>query len=102
MINLGDEVKDKVTGFVGIVTGKAEYLFGCVRCAVQSSVKEDKTIPDAYWIDEESLEILTPQKIKKSEKTIIVENKITTPAGPRNDPIYRQEIKTVTSNPTKR
>ena len=35
MAQLGDKVKDTITGFTGVVTGRSEWLFGCVRCAVQ-------------------------------------------------------------------
>lgn len=29
MVTLGARVKDNITGFEGIATGRAEYLYGC-------------------------------------------------------------------------
>ncbi len=29
MINFGKRAKDKITGFEGIITGKADYMYGC-------------------------------------------------------------------------
>ena len=36
MINLGDTVKDKISGFTGVVVARTEWLYGCIRLAVQS------------------------------------------------------------------
>lgn len=30
-IQLGNEARDKITGFTGIVTSRAEYLTGCTQ-----------------------------------------------------------------------
>ncbi len=58
MIKLGSKVKDKVTGFVGIVTSRTEYLNGCVRCSVTPKVKKDNKIIEAEWVDEMQLEVV--------------------------------------------
>ena len=47
MIELGMKVKDKVSGFQGIVTGVASYLTGCDRACVESETAPDKS----FWID---------------------------------------------------
>lgn len=36
MIELGNKVRDTVTGFTGIVVGKTIWMYGCERFAVQS------------------------------------------------------------------
>ncbi len=36
MVELGDMVRDRLTGFTGIVVNQTEWLYGCVRCSVQS------------------------------------------------------------------
>lgn len=55
-IKLGDSVKDKITGFKGIVVGRAEYLTGCVQFAVlPQRVKKDGTIPEWEWLDSKRL-----------------------------------------------
>lgn len=35
MIKLGQEVKDRVTGFTGIAISRAEWLFGCIRIGIK-------------------------------------------------------------------
>lgn len=57
-IQLGMKVKDKVTGFIGVVENRATYLHGCDRLCIQPPVKEDGTIPKSEMIDEPQLEIL--------------------------------------------
>lgn len=68
MINLGDKVRDKITGFVGIVTSKTTFLNGCVQFGVQGKTDKENKMPDAIGIDEQSLELLNPPKDKKSEE----------------------------------
>jgi hypothetical protein len=41
MVCLGDKVIDPLTGFCGIVTSRTEYLFGCVRVAVEPGETKD-------------------------------------------------------------
>jgi hypothetical protein len=53
----GIEVRDKVSGFVGIIDCCALWLNGCRRYSVQPRMKEGETTrPDSIWIDEETLE----------------------------------------------
>jgi len=60
MINLGDKVKDRITGLEGIAIAKVIYLNGCVRYEVKpKGLKDGKTI-ESEWIDEQQL-------IEKSE-----------------------------------
>jgi len=54
MIRLGNKVRDKVSGIEGIVTGRCEYLNGCVQYCVTTKVAADAFIakhgPDpANW-----------------------------------------------------
>jgi len=48
-IELGKEVKAKVTGLVGITTSRSECLYGCNRYYIQPKVGEDKKVPDGWW-----------------------------------------------------
>lgn len=61
---LGDEVKCKVTGFQGVVTGVAKHLTGCDRIGIQPPVQKDGKHPDALWLDIASVEIIKKQKVK--------------------------------------
>lgn len=68
MINFYDEVKDAVTGFKGIVTGRAEYANGCVRYLVQSQKLKDEKMIEAEWIDMQQVEILKAGKVVLKKK----------------------------------
>jgi len=62
MITLGTKVKDPITGFIGTVTGKTEWLYGCARIAVQASMDKDGKVPSLEWFDELQLEAAEPKK----------------------------------------
>ncbi len=55
MIKLGQEVKDRVTGFTGIVVARTVWLNGCVRYEIQGSVDKDGKVTEPQSIDEEIL-----------------------------------------------
>lgn len=54
-IKLGIEVKDKITGFKGTVTGYVTYLTGCNQALVVPKVGKDGAAKDAAWFDEQRL-----------------------------------------------
>ena len=58
MIQLGNKVKDKVSGIEGIVTGKCEYLNGCVQYCVTTKVGKDNK-GASPWIDEGQLVVVS-------------------------------------------
>lgn len=56
---LGKKACDVVTGFTGIITGKAEYLTGCVQYSICPQMAEgDKSCPDNAWFDESRIEVI--------------------------------------------
>ena len=57
-ICLGDKVKDKVTGFVGVATCRTEFLNGCVQFGIAPKVGKDNKMPEPVDIDEDSLIIV--------------------------------------------
>ncbi len=57
MIELGSTVKDKVTGFEGIATGRAEYLTGCPRVCVEATKLEDGETK-SQWFDDPRLIVI--------------------------------------------
>jgi len=64
VINLGDQVKDPVSGFSGIVIAKTEYMNGCDRVCVQGKyVLKNKEIPE-YHFDEPQLNVIKRKAIK--------------------------------------
>lgn len=54
---LGKEATDVVSGFKGIITGRAEYIAGCRQYVLTPKAKEDGTGSEGRWIDEERLTI---------------------------------------------
>jgi len=63
-VNMGDEVRDVVTGFQGIAVSITRSLHGCRRIGVQPPVDKDGKVPDGYSMDEPTCEIVTPGKVK--------------------------------------
>jgi hypothetical protein len=51
-IELGSLVKDSVTGFEGVVTGRSEYITGCAQILVQPPVKRNGEFVESRWFDE--------------------------------------------------
>lgn len=65
MINLGDKIKDNVTGFVGIVTCRLEYLNGCVRICAQGLMDKDGKVPDSYYFDEPQVTLVEAKVVER-------------------------------------
>jgi len=60
----GSEVRDVVSGFTGIVTGFCSYITGCEQYLVQPESVDKTKKPDALWLDEDRLQIITPEKVR--------------------------------------
>lgn len=56
MINLGAKVKDRVTGFDGIVTARCEHLDGTVQFMVEPKWQHDAMPIDGRWFDQARLD----------------------------------------------
>lgn len=69
MINLGDKVKDTVSGFKGIVTGRTTFLPGCVRCGITSDKLSGGKPIDTMWFDEPQLVVISANKVKEGNHT---------------------------------
>ena len=83
MVNLGDTVKDVITGYIGIAVSSHHYLHGCTRFVVQSrELKDGKPIEDQYF-DEQRL--VVDQSIPNILEEVPLTNN---PGGDR--PIVRQ------------
>ena len=69
MIKCGSKVKDKITGFTGIVVARTEWLYGCMRLLVQPTKLEKGKVQDTVQFDEDQLELLeqpTPALLRKA------------------------------------
>ena len=70
MIELGEKVKDKVTGFVGIATSRVDYLNGCVQYGITPKMKKGESKkPVASYIDIEQLISLEKKVIIKKKNS---------------------------------
>ena len=65
---LGLTVKDKITGFEGIVTGYVTYLSGCNQCLMVPPKKKDGALGESQWFDEQRLDAV------KGKKAIVLDN----------------------------
>lgn len=77
MIKLGQKARDKVTGFEGVLTGKAQYLYGCNQYCIVPPAKDGK-VEESHWFDEGRIEFvdqgIRPEEVQ-AEK----------PGGPNRD-----------------
>lgn len=56
---LGLRVRDKVTGFEGVVTTVGFELYGCVQAVVHPGLDKDGKARDSTWFDVSRLTILS-------------------------------------------
>ena len=52
---IGRRVKDRITGFEGVVTGYCEYITGCNQALIAPPTKDDGEFVESRWFDEQRL-----------------------------------------------
>lgn len=66
--NIGKEAKDKITGFKGIIIGRADYLFGCSQYGLSPKIDKEGKVGVVNWFDEGRVEIIgkgiDPKEVK--------------------------------------
>lgn len=68
-IELGDVVRDKITGFTGVAIGRTKWIHGCERITIQpQELKEGKPI-DSHTFDLPQLELVTKAVAETTGKT---------------------------------
>lgn len=60
---LGKRVKDKVTGFKGVVASVSFDLYGCVQAIVNPGMGRDGKPLDSHWFDVGRLEVLSDKPV---------------------------------------
>lgn len=55
---LGMKVKDKVTGFSGVVESVSFDLYGCVQIVVRPEATKDGKQSDAHWFDAKRVDVI--------------------------------------------
>lgn len=69
-IQLGDEVKDSITGFKGIAIGRTTWLTGCDRIMVQpKGINKEGKIYEPQSFDEGTLELVKAKKPIKTDRS---------------------------------
>jgi hypothetical protein len=59
-MRIGDRVSHRINGFSGIITGRTEYINGCIQHLVSpEALDKDGKIMEGQWIDEQNLVIKT-------------------------------------------
>lgn len=66
--NNGDKAKSKITGFKGMITARADHLYGCNRYSLQPPIKEG-AMQDSYWHDEDELTITKKKVLERKNNT---------------------------------
>ncbi len=78
VVELGDSAKDVISGFTGIVTGRAEYLTGCTQFVVSAQkLDKDGKLPGAEWFDESRLMVVKKGAVK-------LPGAVASPGGPQS------------------
>lgn len=80
MINLGDRVKDGITGFEGIAVSITAHITGCDTIGVRPEKLHDGKIIDCHWFDVNRLEVIKELAFAPSQ------NHQEKPGGPRPIP----------------
>ncbi len=58
LIQLGDRVRDKVSGIEGIAAGRTLWLNGCERWTLSPNAGEDGKLSDDICVDVQQLELV--------------------------------------------
>ncbi len=61
-IELGVKARDKISGFVGTITGRTQYITGCMQYVLEAESK-DNAKPEVQWVDEDRLIVIDAPKI---------------------------------------
>lgn len=79
-IRLGSRVRDTITGFEGIATGRSIWLYGCERICIEVDKLENGKTIEPEWFDDQRVELV------KAGKPIKTKESVATSGGPQRDP----------------
>ncbi len=63
-VKLGGKVKDKISGFTGVIISEHRYLNGCVRFSIQPSIDKDGELPKIETFDKPQLELIASDVVE--------------------------------------
>lgn len=84
-MKLGDRVRDRYTGFQGILVARTEWLYGCTRVGIECSDLKDGKPIEPQWFDEQRVELVASLDKFESEQSSA------TSGGPRTVPQRRAD-----------
>lgn len=79
---LGDEVKDIITGFKGVVISRTQWLNACNVYGVQPRKLKDNKIQEKGHFDEPQLELVKSEVVKPFLKHVQESAGVTKTGGP--------------------
>lgn len=90
-VRLGDEARDTITGFEGVVVGITDWIHGCRRITIQPKGLHDAKIIEAASFDEPAVEVTKP--VTPAPPPVEVDDPIPTrrTGGPRPEPTRRAD-----------
>ncbi len=65
---MGSTAKDKITGFSGVVTGRSEYINGCVHLMLEAKAKPGMK-PVHAWFDSDRCVTTKQPPARKARRT---------------------------------
>ncbi len=69
--DFGDEVKDTITGYKGIVVAITHYMTGCTHISMQAKMGKDGKVPEWESVDDQRLVLVKAAKKAKAEKPFL-------------------------------
>lgn len=69
-LGMEDRVRDRITGFAGVVTAVASYVTGCRQFFVQPKVDNDGKYQVGHWFDETRLELVALADISPAAERV--------------------------------
>lgn len=90
-MELGDRVKDRITGFMGIVVARTKWLNGCTRITIQPETLKDGNPIETQCFDEPQLELIEPDAFKITYGKTGAQAPTSSLGGPRPSPVRAKD-----------
>lgn len=63
MSNMGLKMRDKITGFTGVVTGYVQYISGCNQMLLAPKANKEGGFVESQWFDEQRMETVEGERV---------------------------------------
>ena len=82
----GDRVKDRVTGFKGVIVSRGDHISGCNTYGVQPEQLKDGAPQESKWFDEPRLELVKSGVIRGVDERELRTGADSIPQSTRHEP----------------